>query len=47
MILAQIRILEELHNLLGLRGSVKIRTCAKRALLDLKWSFAIPSVKKD
>ena len=43
MILAQTRIFAGPHNLLGLRGPAKVRACAKRALLDPKWSFAIPS----
>ncbi len=46
MILVQIRIVEGPYNLLSLRGPYKIRTCAKRALLDPKWSYAIPSTIK-
>ncbi len=40
MILEQARILAGQHNLLGLRGPANIRVCAKRAILDPKWSFA-------
>ena len=39
MIFAQVRILAGPHNLLVLRGPDKIRTCAKRALLDRKSKF--------
>jgi len=46
MFLAQTRIFAGPHNLLGLRGPANIRARAKRALLDPKWSFAIPSSVK-